>query len=201
MSVFFDDAVPEQGRNVIGEKVPVISSHRTEERVLKMDKNYDALSVEAEELLKDQDKLEKMLQKLEKKLKTVPVVGTSLSYVPLMISLVRAYIKGEYKEIPVASVIAIIAALIYVMSPIDIIPDVIPGIGYLDDGIVVAGCLALVKTDILDYKAWREKNGFVYEDLIDYEDVEKEASSKSKMIDAFFQGKRARETNDMTAVE
>lgn len=156
-----------------------------------MENTCESLSIEAEELLKDKDKLEKMLQKLERKLKTVPVVGSSLSYVPLMISLVRAYIKKEYEEIPVASIVSIIVALIYVVSPIDIIPDAIPGVGYLDDGVIVAGCLALVKTDIIDYKVWREKNGFVFKDLVDYEEVEKEASSKSKIIDAFFKGKKS----------
>lgn len=154
---------------------------------------YESLSAEAEELLKNKDKLEKMLQKLERKLKIVPVVGNSLSYVPLMISLVRAYIKGEYDEIPLVSILSVMVALIYVVSPIDIIPDAIPGVGHLDDGVIVAGCLALVKTDIIDYRVWREKNGFVFEDLIDYDEVEKEASSKSRIIDAFFKGKRSNE--------
>lgn len=156
-----------------------------------MEKDFLSYSDEAEALLKDKDKLERMLQKLEKKLNTIPLVGTSLSYVPLMISLVRAYIKGEYEEIPVASIISVIVALIYVLSPVDVIPDPIPGIGYIDDGVVVAGCLALVKTDLIDYKEWREKNGLVFDDLIDYEDVEKEASSNSKIIDAFFRGKKS----------
>ena len=64
---------------------------------------------EAEKLLNDEDKLEKFLQKLENKLKTVPVAGTSLAYVPVMISLVRAYLKKEYTEPPVVSLVSIIA--------------------------------------------------------------------------------------------
>lgn len=57
-----------------------------------------------------------------------------------MILLVRNYIKKEYTEIPLGSIIAIISALIYVISPADLIPDNIPGIGYLDDAAVVAVC-------------------------------------------------------------
>lgn len=38
----------------------------------------------------------------------------------------------------------IIVDLLYVLSPLDLIPDFIPIIGYIDDAMVVAACLALV---------------------------------------------------------
>ena len=64
----------------------------------------------------------------------------------------------EYKEIPLGTMVAIVSALIYWVSPIDIIPDVIPGLGQVDDALVVAVCLAMVKSDLDDYKKWLEKN-------------------------------------------
>ena len=91
---------------------------------------------EAEELLQDEDKLERMLQRLEKKLATaipVPKVGELLSSVPTLISLVRSYAKKEYCEVPMASMIAIIAALAYFLAHIDLIPDIVPVAGLLDD--------------------------------------------------------------------
>ena len=45
---------------------------------------------EAEEMLGDNDKLERFLQRLEKKLKSVPVVGDKLADIPIMVSLVRS---------------------------------------------------------------------------------------------------------------
>ena len=71
---------------------------------------------EAEELLKDKDKLEEYLKKLEIKLSKIKGIGKKLSEVPLLISLVRAYIKGEYTDIPFASVIAAVAALLYLLN-------------------------------------------------------------------------------------
>lgn len=147
---------------------------------------------EAEKLLNDEDKLEKFLQKLENKLKTVPVAGTSLAYVPVMISLVRAYLKREYTEPPVVSLVSIIAALIYVLSPVDLIPDFVTGFGYTDDAVVVAGCLALVKTDIQDYMIWREKNGKEFKDLPNYEEIEKEAKENNKLLNVFIKGKNSK---------
>ncbi|EEA85918.1 YkvA family protein [Peptacetobacter hiranonis] len=61
------------------------------------------------------------------------------------------YVKKEYTDIPIGTIIAILSALIYFVSPIDFIPDSIPGIGYLDDVAVVAVCWNLVSSDIEEY--------------------------------------------------
>ncbi len=112
---------------------------------------------EAKKILKNQDKMEEFLRNLEKKLYEIPVAGKSLSKVPLMISLIKSYWKKEYTDIPVKSVLAIISALCYWLLPADVIPDVIPGIGYVDDASVIAFCLKLINDDLKDYQIWREK--------------------------------------------
>ena len=113
---------------------------------------------QAEKLLNDRDKLDEFLQKLEKKLKIIPIAGNALSSLPIMISLIKSYIQKEYTEIPLGTIVAIISASIYFLSPIDLILDTIPGVGYIDDAAVVAACLALVESDIEEYKKWRETN-------------------------------------------
>lgn len=113
----------------------------------------------AEETLNDTDKIERLLQRAEKKLRSLPKIGDILAVVPTFISLVRSYILKEYTDVPIGSVIAIVSAITYVVSPIDIIPDWIPGAGYLDDAAVVAGCIKLVKSDVDEYCKWREENG------------------------------------------
>lgn len=115
----------------------------------------------AEELLKDVDEVERFLQRLEKKLKTIPLVGDKLADVPIMASLIRNYIRKEYTDIPIGTIIAVLAALIYFVSPIDIVPDSIPVIGYFDDAAVVAACWNLVESDVKEYQEWRKKNNLV----------------------------------------
>ena len=114
---------------------------------------------EAKKLLSEPDKLEIFLQKVEKKFKVIPVVGDTFSIVPAMISLVRSYARKEYTEVPLGSIVGIISALIYIFSPVDLIPDPVPGVGYLDDATVILVCLkAGAKDDIKDYQKWREEN-------------------------------------------
>ena len=50
-----------------------------------------------------------------------------------------------------------IAALLYVLSPIDLIPDFIPVVGYVDDALVVAVCIKLVQADLDKYRDWKLK--------------------------------------------
>ncbi len=53
--------------------------------------------------------------------------------VKTFLRMLRAYITGEYRQIPVKSLLMIIGALIYFMMPIDLIPDFIPAMGLADD--------------------------------------------------------------------
>jgi len=76
----------------------------------------------------------------------------------LMFSLISDYAKGRYREIPWKSIAAIAGALLYVLNPLDLIPDLILGFGLLDDASVLIACLSLVESDLMRYAAWKEQN-------------------------------------------
>ena len=119
---------------------------------------FEQNKAKAEELFKDKDKMENFLERLENKLSRIPTAGKYLSDVPILISLVKAYVDKTYVKIPMGTIIAIIGALIYVFNPFDIIPDIIPGVGILDDAAVIAFASKLVHDDVMEYKAWRDAN-------------------------------------------
>ncbi len=73
----------------------------------------------------------------------------------VMLDMVRDYAKGSYREVPYWAISAVSVALLYVLNPVDVIPDVIPGIGYLDDAAVVAFCLKLIEREVEKYKDWK----------------------------------------------
>ncbi|MET0016214.1 DUF1232 domain-containing protein [Oscillibacter sp.] len=122
-----------------------------------LEKGYEP----AKKLLNDPDKFEKFLQRLEMKLKVIPLAGDRLANIPIMVSLIRSFVKKEYTDIPIGSVIAVTSALIYFVSPIDILPDSIPFLGYIDDAAVIAVCWKLVESDVEEYVKWRDNNGMV----------------------------------------
>ena len=119
---------------------------------------FDKSKEKAKKILEDRDKMDRFLERLEKKLKHIPVVGGILSEIPVLIALVKAFLEKRYLEIPIGSVIAIVGALIYFLSPIDLVPDFLPAIGLVDDAAVLTLAFKLVHDDVKEYKAWREKN-------------------------------------------
>lgn len=63
------------------------------------------------------------------------------------------------KILQLGSIIAIVSALIYFVSPIDLLPDSIPVLGYVDDVAVFAFVWNMVEDDVEEYKKWQVKNG------------------------------------------
>ena len=77
--------------------------------------------------------------------------------IQLMFSMIRDYWYGNYRSVPWKTIAAVAGALLYVMNPLDVIPDLILGFGFLDDAGVVALCLKLVESDLHRYAAWKEQ--------------------------------------------
>ncbi len=68
--------------------------------------------------------------------------------------LLRDYSSKRYREIPWGSIAAIVAALLYLLNPLDMLPDVIPFFGLVDDAGVLAICWRMVKKDLDAYRAF-----------------------------------------------
>lgn len=114
---------------------------------------------EAVEYLKDDEKVEGFLQSVEAKLAKIPRVGGALKDVPVMLSLMRAYVMKQYKNLPTSTAVAIMAALIYFVTPFDLISDLIPVVGLLDDAAAMAFVVSMVHDDLNEYTEWQKENG------------------------------------------
>lgn len=110
---------------------------------------------EAESILQDQSKAEMFVRKINKKLQNIPVVGDYFADVPTLCLMVSDYAKGKYKEVPFATMVGIVVALIYFLSPIDLVPDFIPVAGQLDDAAVIFFAIKAAHNDIAEYKEWK----------------------------------------------
>lgn len=75
----------------------------------------------------------------------------------MLIEMIKAVTSGEY-PLPAWAIAAIIGVIIYVISPIDAVPDIIPIAGWVDDGAVVAVAVKALEEVIKAYiKYKREK--------------------------------------------
>ena len=106
--------------------------------------------------------VEKVLNKSEEIQKKFSAKGPLARFIEdgqLLIALVKDYWGGAYRQIPYGAIASIVFTLIYVLNPFDLMPDVLPVIGQLDDVAVMGACLILVEQDLHKYKAWKEGQG------------------------------------------
>ena len=79
-------------------------------------------------------------------------------YLQTMLRLIRAYERGEYKEISIPDLTWIVAALSYLIDPFDLIPDKTPFLGFVDDATVVGFVVEKTGQTLDDFMIW-ETNG------------------------------------------
>jgi len=81
-----------------------------------------------------------------------------LSDFKMLLAMLKDYYKGNYKAVPWYIISSIGATLLYVLTPIDSIPDFIPIAGYIDDAAIFGICLNFVRSEVEKYKEWKEGN-------------------------------------------
>ncbi len=79
-----------------------------------------------------------------------------LDKVTTLSRMVKAYFTGEYRIIPWGSIVKIIAVLIYFISPIDVIPDILPFIGLTDDLALTMWLFSSLKEDFENFEIWEQ---------------------------------------------
>ena len=112
----------------------------------------------AKAFIDDDDRTENLLRDFEEKLKLIPKIGNRAADIAVMISMIRAYVKKQYTEVPVGTILLAVAALIYVVNPWDLIPDYILGVGFIDDAAALAAVLQAIHMDLQKYKQWQKDN-------------------------------------------
>jgi uncharacterized membrane protein YkvA (DUF1232 family) len=74
----------------------------------------------------------------------------------LLQALCVAWWRGEYRAISPNALIAVVAGLLYFLSPLDAIPDWIPGFGFVDDLAVLGWVMRKWSGELEAFKAWRQ---------------------------------------------
>ena len=111
---------------------------------------------EAQEVIQNPSKVDELLLQLEEKLKEVPAIGSTLADLPLMISMVKAWIKKDYTEVSPKVIACLVGAIIYLLKKKDLISDAIPVVGILDDVAVLGLALKLSEPELKAYAEWRD---------------------------------------------
>ena len=113
-------------------------------------------TAEAESVVKDPERLRKLVGDAREKINHIPrgPFAETWPYLMAMIRLIRAYHQLEYRDISAQNLRVIVAAIIYFVSPFDVIPDSVPILGNIDDAFVVRLAMKSVSADLDAFMAW-----------------------------------------------
>ncbi|MGF1636428.1 MAG: YkvA family protein [Cyclobacteriaceae bacterium] len=116
---------------------------------------------QAEKVAMDQTKLQWLIDRVSERIdnfdSTKGRLNEFLFKVQTFIRMIRAYIKGHYRDIPWKSMLLITAALLYFLTPFDIIPDFIPVIGLVDDVSIVLWVFKSLNDDISKFLNYEQE--------------------------------------------
>ena len=102
----------------------------------------------------DFDDVERKKTVLDKKSASGPL-KKSRKKISLLYDMVKENFAGNF-SISAINTSIIIGTLLYIISPVDIIPDFIPVMGLTDDAAILTTCLLTLKKEIRRYQEWEK---------------------------------------------
>ena len=126
----------------------------------------------ARKILDNRNKVGKILRKARKileKFRFVPKLKGPAGHICDFCDLLADYFEGHYPNLPMSTIVALLAGLLYLVLPFDVIADFFPAVGWVDDAAVLAFVMAAEQNDVKEYKAWKKKQRFGDNVIIDSE--------------------------------
>ena len=65
--------------------------------------------------------------------------------------------RGEYQDLSKAAIGIVAGALLYVVAPLDLLPDLLPAVSFVDDFAVIAFAVNTVRKEIERFRLWRDR--------------------------------------------
>jgi len=119
---------------------------------------YTKAQKKAKSVLGNPQRVSKLIDTTRKKISNLDLGETEfkgiLGTIKTFIRMLRAFRSGTYTEMPWLTVLTIVGALIYFITPIDLLPDFIPVTGYVDDFSLILIVYNRFKGDIIAFQAW-----------------------------------------------
>ena len=109
-------------------------------------------------VLNDPHRLSKLLEATRKKILNLEIEAVDfkgiMGTIRTFFRMILAFKSGQYQDVPWLTILMVVAALIYFVTPFDLLPDFIPVTGYIDDFSIILTVFNRFKEDIVAFQAW-----------------------------------------------
>ena len=109
-------------------------------------------------IVRQEQKVVELVQNVGKKLAKLadnPKVKLLTQPIQIFVRMIKAHFRGEHK-ISFGTLGLIVLALVYFLSPIDLIPDFLGFFGFADDLSIVLAVFAKVKDEVDEFLDWEK---------------------------------------------
>lgn len=111
---------------------------------------------EAEETINDRERMDDLGNK-RREFTQKKGLSRVRQQLVLLWDYLSAITSGRYKDYSMWAYLKVVACLLYVVSPFDLIPDFFPWVGWLDDIAVVIYVCGLVKEELDMFSIWQAR--------------------------------------------
>ncbi len=119
------------------------------------EKYFNKSQHQAQGILNDPLKTKELLHKVIKKTDGNEGIFDSIwEELKTLVRLVKSWRAGDYTNISKKSILLVGGALVYLVNPLDIIPDFTPILGLMDDVTIIGFVLNSVRTEINKFEEW-----------------------------------------------
>lgn len=120
---------------------------------------YRQALARAGKLVRKPEKLGAALDQAAEKTARLPAahLGELRRNLASLFRMIRAYLEGEYRDVTWANLVLIVAAIVYFITPVDLIPDFLAALGYVDDAAIIAWTLQKVAGEIEPFLEWESR--------------------------------------------
>ncbi len=123
----------------------------------KLENSFERAKRAAESYAGDPERASRLLDEAtEKGNRQKRIFGSLWADFVAVLRLLRAWNRGLYRGVRWSTILASLAALIYFVNPFDLMPDIFPIFGYLDDATIVAWVLHSIRGDLENFRAWEQ---------------------------------------------
>lgn len=95
-------------------------------------------------------------------------LGKQFAEVQAFVRLVLAWVRGDYREVSVSTLLAVLGALVYFLMPLDAMPDFILAFGLLDDLAIITKVVELCRRDLSAFRRWEQARSAPQQSTVDY---------------------------------
>lgn len=135
-------------------------------------------SRKAKRYLKDPSSIKELINKAFEYAENHDALSEVVNKVKLFGNYIMDVVQKRYKGYSKRSVILCLAGLIYLISPIDLIPDFIPIMGLFDDAVVIGYIFTQLHEELMKYSEFKGLNSFSDVEDVAFEDIEEASDDK-----------------------